>query len=90
MAIINDLKLECDVYHASLDSSERSRVLHRFEMGSNQILVSTDLGSRGLDFTVPVNLIIEYEMAENVTGFINRVGRTGRNNVKGEGSIVLT
>lgn len=60
-------------------------MLNRFEKGDASILVSTDLGSRGLDFTLPVHYIIEYDMAENITGFINRVGRTGRNNVKGEG-----
>ncbi len=57
--------------------------MHRFEKGETSVLISTDLGSRGLDFKIPVNLIIEYEMAENVTGFLNRVGRTGRNKIRG-------
>lgn len=74
-------------YHASLDSNERSRVLFRFEGQECDILVATDLASRGLDFSTRVNLIIEYEMAQNITGFLNRVGRTGRNGVGGEGTL---
>lgn len=43
------------------------------------ILVSTDLGSRGLDFTMPIHTVVEYDLAENIVNFINRAGRTARN-----------
>lgn len=80
--------MPCLEYHASLDSNSRSRVLHRFGEGPEKILISTDLGSRGLDFGKPINLIIEYEMADNITVFMNRVGRTGRNKIPGKGIII--
>lgn len=51
---------------------------------SFDILVSTDLGSRGLDFTKPIHTVIEFDLAENIVNFINRAGRTARNELPGE------
>ena len=42
-------------------------------------MISSELGSRGLNFYRPVDCIIEYDMAENIVSFINRSGRTARN-----------
>lgn len=51
--------------------------------------MSSDLGSRGLDFQLPVDAVIELDMAENVTNFINRAGRTGRNGRPGESMLFV-
>lgn len=71
-------------YYAGLSSEERSLNLFKFANESFDILISTDLGSRGLDFSKPIHTVIEYDLAENIVNFINRAGRTARNNLPGE------
>ena len=71
-------------YYASLPSDKRSLNLYQFMNENINVLISTDLGSRGLDFTKPIYTVIEFDMAENIVNFINRAGRTARNNLPGE------
>lgn len=84
------MKLKSEEYYADLTSEERSLSLSNFDKGMSNILVSSELGSRGLDFSLPVDCIIEYNLAENITHFINRVGRTARNGKHGEGTYITT
>jgi superfamily II DNA/RNA helicase len=52
------LNMEALQYFAGLNSDQRTNVLYRFNNEDFNILVSTDLGSRGLDFSKPINTII--------------------------------
>ena len=52
-------------------------MLYRFSNGSTNILVSTNLGARGLDIP-DVDNIIHYHFPENEDEYIHRVGRTAR------------
>ena len=78
-------------YHAKLNLSERTETLDTFRSstsGQTQILVCTDLASRGLD--VPdVTLVIQLQFATNVVTHLHRMGRCGRKNhsKKGRGII---
>jgi len=59
------------------DQSERNRSLEAFRRGTVQILVATDVASRGID--VPqVGLVIQADAPRDVDTFVHRVGRTGR------------
>ena len=53
------------------------KVLNNFYNKEIQVLVSTDLGSRGLDFE-DVEHVLMYDFALDAINFIHRVGRTGR------------
>lgn len=49
-----------------------------FNREKSQILVTTDLASRGLDIEVPIDLVILYDFPLNAIDYIHRIGRTAR------------
>ncbi len=69
-------------FHGGLEQKQREDELYKFTNGSTNIMVSTDLASRGLDIPDIAN-IIHYHMPENEDGYIHRVGRTARWDKKG-------
>jgi ATP-independent RNA helicase DbpA len=75
-------------YHGGLDQKSRENALLRFSQGSANVLVSTDLGSRGLDIPSVEN-IIHYHLPETEEAYIHRVGRTARWNQKGRTIFLL-
>ena len=64
-------------FHGGLEQKQREAALYRFSNGSANVLVATDLASRGLDIPGIQN-IIHYHMPESEEGYIHRVGRTAR------------
>ena len=56
--------------------------------GSSNILVCTDLGSRGLDMP-DVQNIVNYHLPETPESFIHRVGRTARWNAAGRAFVIV-
>lgn len=64
-------------YHGGLDQKGREEALFRFACGAVNILVSTDLGSRGLDIP-DIKNIIHYHLPETEDNYIHRIGRTAR------------
>lgn len=60
-----------------LDQYSRDENLIRFSNGSANILVATDLASRGLDIQ-GVDLVVNYDFPKNNTQYTHRIGRTGR------------
>ena len=75
-------------FHGGLDQRQREAALYRFSNGSANILVSTDLASRGLD--IPnIQHIVHYHLPENEDGYVHRVGRTARWDARGDSYFVL-
>jgi superfamily II DNA/RNA helicase len=64
-------------FHGGLEQKQREAALYRFSNGSANVLVATDLASRGLDIP-DIQNIIHYHMPESEEGYILRVGRTAR------------
>ena len=64
-------------FHGGLEQRQREAELYKFSNGSSNVMVSTDLASRGLDIPDIAN-IIHYHMPESEDGYIHRVGRTAR------------
>ena len=77
-----------DIFHGGLEQEERERALLKFRNGSHQLLVTTDLASRGLDIPEIKN-IIHYQGANSEEVFIHRNGRTARMNAAGTAWLVL-
>ena len=75
-------------FHGGLDQKEREIALYRFANGSANILVCTDLGSRGLDIAGVEN-IIHYHLPENEDSYIHRIGRTARWDAEGNNYFLL-
>ena len=65
------------VFHGGLDQMQRERALYRFTNGSANVLVATDLASRGLDIP-DIDSIIHYHLPLSKEEYIHRVGRTAR------------
>lgn len=68
--------------HSSLKFSQRVANLGMFRTDQVNILVTTDLTSRGIDIN-NVNLVINYHMPRKVSDYVHRVGRTARNGYDG-------
>ena len=75
-------------FHGGLEQKEREASLYRFSNGSANILVSTDLASRGLDIP-DIDNIIHYHIPEGEDGYIHRVGRTARWEAHGRAFFLL-
>ncbi|PTL25543.1 helicase [Prevotella sp. oral taxon 820] len=76
------------IYHGGLDQNLREESIYKFMNGSTNILVCTDLGSRGLDIPNVQN-IINYHLPESSEAFVHRIGRTARWDAEGRGFLLL-
>jgi ATP-independent RNA helicase DbpA len=76
-------------YHGALEQPERDSALAKFRNGSSDVLVTTDLASRGLD--VPnIRYIIHYHLPATEDVFIHRNGRTARMDASGTAILLLS
>ncbi|KAI9317990.1 P-loop containing nucleoside triphosphate hydrolase protein [Dichotomocladium elegans] len=63
--------------HGQMQQSKRLGALTKFKAGSRNILVATDVASRGLDIPL-VDIVINYDVPLSSKDYIHRVGRTAR------------
>lgn len=63
--------------HGNKSQSQRQRALQAFKNNQVQILLATDVASRGLDID-RVSHVINWELPETYDDYIHRIGRTGR------------
>lgn len=68
--------------HGNKRQNQRQRILDEFKSNEIQILLGTDVASRGLDIP-DVSHVINYDMPESYEVYIHRIGRTGRIDKKG-------
>ncbi len=68
---------KCVIYRGEMDKVERRANLKLFRDGKVEVLISTDLASRGLDLEY-VGLVINYHLPQQMENYIHRVGRTAR------------
>uniref|UniRef100_UPI0040474993 DEAD/DEAH box helicase n=1 Tax=Rheinheimera sp. TaxID=1869214 RepID=UPI0040474993 len=65
-----------------LSQSSRNAVMLAFATGKHQVLVTTDLASRGLDL-LQVSHVINFDLPKHAEEYVHRIGRTGRAGAKG-------
>jgi ATP-dependent RNA helicase DDX41 len=63
--------------HGGKDQEERHWAIREFREGRKDVLVATDVASKGLDFT-NVQHVINYDMPTDIENYVHRIGRTGR------------
>lgn len=85
---LSDSGVSAGLYHGGLDQQEREVALTLFENGTHIVLVTTDLGSRGLDIA-GVTAIVHYHLPVSQEAYIHRNGRTARVAAEGEVFVVL-
>ena len=74
--------VKCVKITGDLESRERKQVLKRIKDGEVQYVVASDIAARGIDIE-GASHIINFELPKEIEYFIHRVGRVGRNNLKG-------
>lgn len=73
---------------ASTTSSDSSTLQRRRQLLNTKVIVTTDLGSRGID-TLAVRHVILYDVPHTTIDFIHRLGRTGRMGRRGRGIVLV-
>ncbi len=73
---------DADELSSDLAQKDRERVLRRVREGKLRFLVATDVAARGIDIP-ELSHVIQYELPEDVEGYIHRAGRTGRAGASG-------
>jgi ATP-dependent RNA helicase DeaD len=74
---------DADELSSDLAQKERDRVLDRVRQGKLRFLVATDVAARGIDIP-ELSHVIQYEVPEDIEGYVHRAGRTGRAGASGE------
>ena len=75
--------------HGSKDQAERLWSFDEFKAGRKDVLIATDVASKGIDFP-KIEHVINYDMPEEIENYVHRIGRTGRKGQKGVATTFLT
>jgi len=83
---LNKLLVDCNFpsicIHGGMKQDERIDRYKKFKDFQSRIMVATNIFGRGIDIE-RVNVVINYDMAENSDTYLHRVGRAGRFGTKG-------
>lgn len=74
---LKDAGIPAGLYHGALDQQQRQLALEMMTNGTTPVLVTTDLGARGLDIAGVKN-VIHYHIPSSQDAWTHRNGRTGR------------
>ena len=74
---LRELGLRSTALHSQMSQSDRTGSLAKFKSGIVPILISTDVGSRGLDIPT-VQVVINYQLPADPADYVHRIGRTAR------------
>ena len=74
--------IEVEIMHGDKDQMQRNSSLARFKDNKVNIMIATDVASRGLDVK-NIDYVINYDLPKNIDSYIHRIGRTGRAGKKG-------
>ena len=68
--------------HSDLDQVQRDHIMHEFRNNRVNILVATDIVSRGIDID-DISLVINYDVPHDAEDYVHRIGRTARASATG-------
>ncbi len=78
-----------EFYHGAMEQQQRDSALCKFRNGTVNVLVTTDLASRGLD--IPnIRYIVHYHLPHTEDAFTHRNGRTARMDASGTAVLILS
>ncbi|KAK5669799.1 ribosomal RNA processing protein, variant 2 [Batrachochytrium dendrobatidis] len=87
--MLRNLGFEAVCLHGQLTQPKRLGALAKFKSGGRNILIATDVASRGLD--IPgVDVVINYDVPQSSKDYIHRVGRTARAGRSGKSITLVT
>ncbi len=76
------------VLHSNRTQQERERALSGFRDGKFEVLVATDIASRGLDIA-DVSHVVNYDVPQHPEDYVHRIGRTGRAQASGDAMTLM-
>ena len=80
---LRSIHIDARAMHSDLEQKERDEVMLDFRNGKVDVLVATDIVSRGIDVD-DVPLVINYDVPRDAEDYVHRIGRTARAENKGE------
>lgn len=75
--------IDARAMHSDLEQKERDEVMLDFRNGKVEVLVATDIVSRGIDVD-DIPLVINYDVPRDAEDYVHRIGRTARAENRGE------
>ena len=75
--MLRQLGFSATCLHGQMAQPKRLGALNKFKAGARNILVATDVASRGLDIPC-VDLVLNFDVPQNGKDYVHRVGRTAR------------
>ena len=75
--------------HSDLENAERTQTLLDFKNNKIQLLVATDVVSRGIDID-DIQFVVNYDVPAQPEDYVHRIGRTARAGALGEGITFVT
>ncbi len=80
--------VQSEMFHGAMEQERRERSIYKFSNGTSNVLVSTDLAARGLDFP-DIDNIVHYHLPLNEEAYTHRNGRTARWKSEGNSYFLL-
>ncbi len=87
-ALFTHHRFEHGILHGAMDQIDREKNLIRFRGGAHNVLIATDLASRGLDIP-EIKHVVHYQLPPQQESFTHRNGRTARMHAEGQAYLVL-
>jgi ATP-dependent RNA helicase RhlE len=77
------------VLHSNRSQNERLEALEGFRNGKYELMVATDIASRGID-VAGISHVINYDVPQHTEDYVHRIGRTGRAQAVGDAFTLMT
>lgn len=87
--LLKNLNVDNAYLNGDQDQKEREFILNEFIKSKFNVLITTDIGSRGID-VVDIDLVINYDVPQTHKDYIHRVGRTARAGKTGLAITIVT
>lgn len=81
-------QFEHGILHGAMEQIDREKNLIKYRGGSHNVLIATDLASRGLDIS-EIKHVVHYQLPPQQEAFLHRNGRTARMHAEGQAYLVL-
>lgn len=87
-SVLSKHNLDHGILHGGMEQIDREKNIIKFRGGAHNVLIATDLASRGLDIP-EIKHVVHYQLPPKEEAFIHRNGRTARMHAEGQAYLVL-